>query len=317
MTGQIAWILGWTILQAFTIILIAPLIQGIIKKVKARLQNRVGSSVLQPYYDLIKFMKKDAVISEHASWLTVATPYIAFAAILSAGLLVPTFIAQNPLGFMGDVILIIYLFGLARFFTALAALDAGGSFGGMGSSREMSFFAIAEPALLLAIFAVLLSGETTKLDQLVQILATNGWSWLEPSYILAFLALFIVVIAETGRIPVDNPDTHLELTMIHEGMLLEYSGRYLGLMMWAAQMKQLLILSIFINLFLPWGVAVEWSAGGLLLSFLFYLLKLVGLAILLAFIEMIYAKIRMFKIPKLLVSSMMLSILAILIRIVE
>ncbi|GAX89841.1 respiratory chain complex I subunit 1 family protein [Effusibacillus lacus] len=317
MSGQIGWTIGWTSLQVVTLLLVAPLIQGTIKKIKARLQNRIGPSVLQPYYDLMKYMKKDAVVSGHASWLTVATPYIVFIAILTAGLLVPTFMANTPLGFVGDMILIVYLFGLARFFTALTALDAGSSFGGMGSSREMALSAIAEPALLLAAFAVFLSGGTTKLHQLIQVLATHGWNWIEPSYVLAFLAMFIVVIAETGRIPVDNPDTHLELTMIHEGMLLEYSGRYLGLMMWAAQIKQLLILSLFINLFFPWGIAVDWNVSGIFLSFLLYLIKLVGLGIGLAFIETLYAKIRIFIVPKLLVSSMILSLLAILVRVVE
>lgn len=308
---------GWAFLQAVLLLLAAPLLQGIIKKSKALLQNRIGPSVLQPYYDLVKYMKKDAVISGHASWLTVATPYIVFASILTAGLLVPTFLADTPLGFMGDLILIVYLFGLARFFTALTALDAGSSFGGMGSSREMALSAIAEPALLLAVFAALLSGGTTKLNQLLQVLASHGWNGIEPSYALAFLSMFIVVIAETGRIPVDNPDTHLELTMIHEGMLLEYSGRYLGLMMWAAQIKQLLILSLFVNLFFPWGLAADWNAGGILLSFLLYLLKLAALGISLAVIETLYAKIRIFKVPKLLVSSMMLSILSILVRVAE
>lgn len=316
MTGNVVWTIGNTLLQTVVLLLIAPLIQGIIKKTKARLQNRIGPSIFQPYSDLLKYMRKDAVVSNQASWLTIATPYIAFTAILTAGLFIPAYTAGLPFGFIGDMILIVYLFGVARFFTALTSLDAGSSFGGMGSSREMAFSAIAEPALLLAVFAVLLSGGTTKLDQLVLMLSDQKWGWIHPSYILAFLAMFIVVITETGRIPVDNPDTHLELTMIHEGMLLEYSGRYLGLMLWASQMKQVLILSIFIDLFFPWGLATSWSVSGMLLSLLLYLLKLVLLGIVLAFIETMYAKIRMFKIPKLLSASMILSILAILIRVV-
>ncbi|WP_018133524.1 respiratory chain complex I subunit 1 family protein [Effusibacillus pohliae] len=316
MTG-IGWTIGNALLQTMTLLLVAPLYQGIIKKTKARLQNRIGPSVLQPYHDLVKYLKKDAVISNHASWLTVATPYIVFAAILTAGLFVPAFQADPPFGFVGDMILIVYLFGLARLFTALTALDAGGSFGGMGSSREMALSAIAEPALLLAAFVLFLSGGTTKLDRLIQVLAAREWNWIEPSYALAFVAMLIVVIAETGRIPVDNPDTHLELTMIHEGMLLEYSGRYLGLMMWAAQIKQLLVASLFINLFFPWGLEVSGTADGVFFSFLLYLLKLVGLGVVLAFIETLYAKIRIFKVPKLLLSSMVLSLLAILIRAAE
>ncbi|MDP4126966.1 MAG: NADH-quinone oxidoreductase subunit H [Bacillota bacterium] len=304
-------------LQGILLVLIAPLIQGIIKKTKARLQSRIGPGIFQPYYDLFKYLRKDAVISSHASWLTIATPYIAFTAVLTAGLLVPTFITYNPLGFMGDILLIVYLFGMARFFTALTALDAGGSFGGMGSSREMAFSAIAEPALLLAVFAVLLpGGGTTKLSLLIEGLTKSGWSWLEPSYILAFIALFIVVIVETGRIPFDNPDTHLELTMIHEGMLLEYSGRYLGLMFWAAQMKQVLILSLFINLFFPWGIALDYGPY-VLVAVLVYVVKLIVLGCLLAVIETMFAKMRLFKVPKLLFSSMLLSLLAMMIWVFE
>lgn len=187
----------------------------------------------------------------------------------------------------------------------------------MGSSREMALSAIAEPALLLAIFAVLLSSGTTRLGSLDQLLAEHNWNWFEPSYVLAFLAMLIAVIAETGRIPADNPDTHLELTMIHEGMLLEYSGRYLGLMIWAAQIKQLLILTLFVNLFFPWGLTGDLSFVHVVASLVLYFIKLVGMGILLAFIETLYAKIRIFKVPKLFVFSMALSLLAIFIQAVE
>ena len=215
--------------------LLAPLLQGLIKKLKARLQNRIGPPLLQSYYEIWKDMKKDAVISEHASWLTRFTPYIAWATIVTAGLLVPNIAIDAPLGFAGDVLMVVYLFGMARFFTALAGLDSGSAFGGMGSSREMAIGAIIEPALLLAIFGSCLAGKTTKIGQIALSVAQQQWDFIDPAYGLAVLAMLVVVLAETGRIPVDNPDTHLELTMIHEAMLLEYSGRYLGLMMWAAQ----------------------------------------------------------------------------------
>jgi formate hydrogenlyase subunit 4 len=313
--------MGWTLFSVFLqivfIICVAPLIQGIIKKSKARLQNRIGPGILQPYYDLIKFLKKDAVLSVHSSWLSIATPYIVFASVVTAGLFIPTYTADIRLTFLGDIILIVYLFGVARFFTALSALDAGGSFGGMGSSREMAMSAITEPALLLAVFAVLLSSGTTKMQELISSIVSNENIWFHPAYGLALLAMFIVLIAETGRIPVDNPDTHLELTMIHEGMLLEYSGRYLGLMMWASEIKQLLLMSLFINLFFPWGIAVNGSITGLFVSFLLFLLKLILLGVLLAFVETMYAKIRLYKIPKLLGSSMVLSLMAILIQVFQ
>ncbi|MFZ5612141.1 formate hydrogenlyase [Desulforamulus profundi] len=307
---------GWTLLQAAILMLLAPFIQGLIKKLKAGLQSRIGPRIFQSYYDIIKSLKKDAVISEQVSWLTKVTPYITFTSVITAGLLVPTFIANAPLSFAGDVIMVVYLLGLARFFTALTALDAGSSFGGMGSSREMALGAIIEPALLLALFTVCLSSGTTKLGQIVQIIAEKQWNLIDPSYGLALLAMLTVVIAEIGRIPVDNPDTHLELTMIHEGMLLEYSGRYLGLMMWAAQIKQLVMLNLFISTFFPWGIAFNWSGKGLTAAIFIYLLKLVALGIVLAFIETAYAKIRLFKVPKLLASSMALSVLAVIMRVV-
>lgn len=311
------WSIASVILQIVIIIGIAPFIQGIIKKTKARLQNRIGPSIWQPYYDLMKYMKKDAVLSIHSSWLTIMTPYVVFISIVTAGLLIPTYMVNVGFSFMGDIILIIYLFGVARFFTALSALDGGGSFGGMGSSREMAISAITEPALLLAMFAVFLSNGTTKLQTLILSFIHDGKIWFHPSYGIAFLAMVIVLISETGRIPVDNPDTHLELTMIHEGMLLEYSGRYLGLMLWASQIKQILLFSLFINLFFPWGIAVDGSIPGLILSFLLYGLKLIILGVLFAFIETMYAKIRLFKVPRLLGASMILSIMAIIIKVFD
>ncbi|MCE5285319.1 MAG: NADH-quinone oxidoreductase subunit H [Pelosinus sp.] len=316
MLEQMIQMAGWIVLQTAILLLLAPLVQGLIKKSKARLQSRIGPSILQPSYDIIKYLKKDAVISDKASWLTRVAPYIAFTAVITAGLLVPTFIVNAPLGVAGDIIMVIYLLGLARFFTALAALDAGSSFGGMGSSREMALGAIIEPAFLLALFTVCLLSGTTKLGQIVQVMSGKEWALIDPSYALAFLAMFIVVIAETGRIPVDNPDTHLELTMIHEGMLLEYSGRYLGLMLWAAEIKQLIMLNLFISAFLPWGMALDWSSIGAGAAIFIYGLKLALLGILLAVIETAYAKMRLYKVPKLLAASMALSVLAVIMRVV-
>lgn len=311
---MIELILG-AVFQTLLLLVIAPLVQGVIKKIKARLQNRVGAGVLQPYYDIYKYLKKDAVISEHASWLTRATPYLSFFTLLAAGLLLPMIRVNAPLEGAGDLVILVYLFALVRFFTALAGLDAGSAFGGMGSSREMALSAIAEPALFLAALAVLLDSGTTRLAPVITSIISQNLSWLNPAYGLAGLAMLIVLIAETGRIPVDNPDTHLELTMIHEGMLLEYSGRYLGLMVWAAQIKQLLMLTLFIDLFFPWGIAMTAEPGALALAGVCYLLKLFLLGAVLALIETAYAKIRLFQVPKLLASSMALSLLAIIVGI--
>lgn len=305
------------IIQVLLLLLLAPLVQGLIKKLKARLQNRLGANILQPYYDIFKYLRKMAVISEHASWLTRVTPYLSFFTMLSAGLLLPIVWVDAPLSEVGDLVVFVYMFALVRFFMALTALDAGSAFGGMGSSREMALSAIAEPALFLAAIAVLLDSGTTQLGPVIENVVSQNLSWLNPAYGLAALAMLIVVIAETGRIPVDNPDTHLELTMIHEGMLLEYSGRYLGLMVWAAHIKQLLILTLFIDLFFPWGIAMELSPGALALGAVAYLIKLFILSLFLALIETAYAKIRLFQVPKLLVSSMALSLLAIIVGIAK
>lgn len=313
MLEQFLWIIG----QGLLVALMAPLLQGVIKKTKARLQNRLGAPILQPYYDIVKYLQKDAVISDQASWLTRATPYLIFCVMLTAGLLVPTLWGQAPLGMAGDLIILVYLFAVARFMTALTALDAGSAFGGMGSSRDMALSAIAEPALFLAAVAVLITGGTSRLGDIMAITVRQDWNVLDPAYGLACLAMLIVVIAETGRIPVDNPDTHLELTMIHEGMLLEYSGRYLGLMVWAAQIKQLLILTLLIDLFFPWGVALTPGVSGLLAAGAVYLGKLLVLGIILALIETAYAKMRLFQVPRLLASSMLLSLLAIMVRIAK
>jgi formate hydrogenlyase subunit 4 len=213
------------------------------------------------------------------------------------------------------LITVAYLLGLARFFTALTAMDAGSSFGGMGASREMALGAFAELALFLALFAVSLNSSSTNLEQIITHSNLAYWNLLGPSHALALLAMLIVVIAETGRIPVDNPDTHLELTMVHEGMLLEYSGKYLALMSWAAQIKQLLILNLFISVFFPWGVTLDLSQaflGEVYAGIGIYLLKLAVLAFVLALIETMYAKVRLFKAPKLIGSSMILSVMAIL-----
>ena len=291
--------------------------QGIIKKTKARLQNRLGSDIVQPYRDILKYLRKDAVIAKDASWLTRATPYIALTAASCVALLVPTLYIKAPLGFTGDMILIVYLFAVMRFFMAIAALDSGSAFGGMGSSREMVMSAICEPALLLAMIAVLLSVGTTNVSEVVMVLVQRDWNIFDYGYWLAWLAFLIVLIAETGRIPYDNPDTHLELTMLHEAMLLEYSGRYFGIMQLAVYVKQTLLFTIFANLFMPWGISDELTGIAMVLGVAIYLLKIIGIGILLAVIETAYAKIRIFKIPKLLGSSMALSVLAIIIQIVK
>jgi len=302
--------IGSVLLQWGLVFGLSPLISGTIKKLEAFFQSRRGASVFQPYYDLIKRFRKDAVISEHASWLFRATPYIVFAAVAAAALLVPTWTSLLPLGFAGDIIALVYLFALARFFTALAGLEAGSAFGGMGSSREMVVSALAEPSMMLAVFSVALTAGSISLGPAVEGLAKSGIDLINPAHILAFGALFVVALAENGRIPVDNPATHLELTMIHEGMILEYSGRGLALIEWASSAKQLVFFSLLGNLFIPMGMEMRDGFSTLLLSLSIFFLKVLVLAVAIAVIESSLAKLRFFRVPELLGASFVLSLAA-------
>jgi formate hydrogenlyase subunit 4 len=299
------------IFQIIIILALSPLISGIIKKAKAFFQIRKGPSIFQPYYDIIKLFRKDSVVSLNVSWIFHAAPIISFAAVLTAGLLIPTYNTNLPFGFAGDLIAVVYLFALARFFTALASLDAGSSFGGMGGSREMFVAAIVEPALMLSIFAVALNVGSTNLSYISQTVSGMGIDALSPYQILAFVALFIIAIAETGRIPVDNPSTHLELTMIHEAMILEYSGKQLAIVELAAMAKQLLVFSLLANIFFPWGIASEDSGiAAIAFALIVYILKIVIIGIIMATVETSTAKWRLFRLPDLLSISLMFSFLA-------
>ena len=298
--------------QVIIIIALAPLLSGFIKKVKAFFQIRKGPSIFQPYYDIAKLLKKDSVVSGNVSWVFHTAPVISFAAILTAGLLVPTFISSLPFSFAGDFIAVIYLFALARFFTALASLDAGSSFGGMGGSREMFVASMVEPGMMLSIFAVAANFGSTSLSFISQTVSSLGIEAISPSFLLAFVALFIITIAETGRIPVDNPSTHLELTMIHEAMILEYSGKQLAIVELGAMMKQLLIFSLLANIFFPWGIASSAGAAAIVFSLILYLLKIVILGSAIAVVETSTAKWRLFRLPELMTVSLMLSFLALI-----
>ena len=300
------------ILQILVIVGFSPLVKGFINKIEARLQCRRGASIFQPYYNLVKLLRKDAVVSETSSWIFRATPYVTFISILIISLLVPVLSAQVPLNFTGDIILIIYLFALARFFLVLASLDTGSAFGGMGGSREMMVSSMAEPAMILSFFTVALTVNSTNLCNITNLLHNNSVLLLNPSLILAFAAMTIVLIAEAGRIPVDNPFTHLELTMIHEGMMLEFSGRYLALVEWASSMKLLLLLTILINIFFPWGIADGLTFSGLIIAFALYVVKIGFFAFLIVIVEMSFAKLRIFRIPNLLGTAFILSILAVI-----
>ncbi len=310
--GNIVLSASLVILQIVVPIVTAPFIFGVIKKTKARIQNRRGPSVLQPYADLMKLLRKEVLVSERASWIFSFTPHVLAGSVLVIMLLVPTIFTPLPLHWVGDIITVAYLLALGRFFLALAGLDAASAFGGLGSSREMSIASIIEPAMMLSIFAVAVTAGSTNLSVVVQSLSTTPASAFNPSHLLAFVALFIVTIAETGRIPVDNPETHLELTMIHEAMILEYSGRHLAFIEWSAQMKMLIFLSLLSNLFFPVGLATTLTPAALGISLLAFEAKCVVLAIAIAIVESTNAKLRLFRVPDLLMTAFILSLLSLL-----
>jgi formate hydrogenlyase subunit 4 len=262
--------------------------------------------------DLHKFLRKDMVISEHASWVFSAAPYVVFTTSLLVGLMVPLLTVDAPLSLFGGALAMIGLLALGRFFLALAGLDPASSFGGMGSSREMTIAAVAEPALMLSIFTVAIHAGSTDLSQILIAAQSPKWQLLNPTHALAFAALFIVLLAETGRVPVDNPATHLELTMIHEAMLLEYSGRALAFMEWGAAIKQFVLMALLVNVFFPVGIALVPSAANLGLALAFFLLKMGGLAAVIVLVETTNAKLRLFRVPDLLSAAFVSAALALL-----
>jgi formate hydrogenlyase subunit 4 len=299
--------------QATVLLAVSPFIVGLIRKVKARLQIRKGASVFQPYADLAKLFRKQPVVSTTTSWIFPVTPYILFASTLAAGLLVPVFLSRTPLAFAGNIIALVYLFALGTFFLMLAGLDAGSAFGGMGSSREAIVASLTEPAMILSIFAIALTKGSTNLSAIVHKTALLEGIVTDPSpYLMALAALSIVGLAETGRVPVDNPATHLELTMIHEAMILEYSGRYLALVEWAAGLKLLVFLTLIANVFAPWGIATSLEPTALGVGLVTYLVKVSGLTVLIGVIESMYAKLRLFRVTDLLGVAFILALLGLI-----
>lgn len=288
-------------LQVIAVLALAPLLTGVMRKVKARTQKRIGASVFQPYYELSKLWAKDEVVSEYASWIFRSTPWIVAVATITAVLFVPVFVPFSPFRAAGDVLLVIGLFALARFFMMLAGIDAASAFGGIGTSREMMISSLIEPGLFLTIFVVSLTLGGTDLTSLVGAAAQSGVV-LAPSMLFGLISFFIIILAETGRLPFDNPATHLELTMVHEAMVLEYSGRSLALIEWAQSTKLLILLALLADLFLPLGMptSIDSSLPSLTVGASAVLVKVVLLATGVAFVETRVAKWRLFRVPDLL-----------------
>lgn len=304
-------------MQMLVVLALAPGLTGLVRKIKARLMRRQGASVLQPYRDLARLMKKETVLAENASWLFRVSPYIVFAATWVAAALVPTFAIGLQFNWTADLIALVALLGSARFFLALAGMDVGTSFGGIGASREMMIGALAEPAMLLMVFTVALVAGSTQLSNVVAFMA-SGTVGIRISMGMALIALIIVALAENARIPVDNPATHLELTMVHEAMVLEYSGRHLAMIELAAALKLLLYMALIGSVFVPWGIAPA-NAGldGLLLGFIFFVGKLVAGGAMLALFETSVAKMRVFRVPDFLGVALMLGLLGTLLLFVS
>lgn len=303
--------------QMLLVLAAAPLLTGLIRKLKARLLLRQGPPLLQPYRDLLRLMRKEVVLADNASWLFRVAPYLIFAASWVAAALVPTFAAGLAFSWTADLIAIVALAGSARFLLALAGMDAGTAFGGLGSSREMTFASLAEPAMLLIVFSLALLAGTTQLSAVSAFMALPEVG-LRVSLGMALAALVIVAVAENNRIPVDNPATHLELTMVHEAMVLEYSGRHLAMIELAGQLKLLLYLSLIGCIFLPWGMADAGAgASAHLVGLVLYLVKIGVGALLLALFETAIAKMRVFRVPDFLGAALMLALLGTLLLFVS
>ena len=304
----------YLLINTAVVLAIAPLFISLIKKVKAWTQGRRGPPLFQTYFMLAKLVKKEVIYSPHSSWIMRVTPVVNIAAILVAALFVPLVFVPSPVGGIGNIILLLYLLALAKFFMALAGLDAGSSFGGMGSSREMSISAIIEPTTIIVFAALVFVFKTLNIFEMFTLSEAAG-TLSTPTLILIGISLFIILIVETSRIPVDNPETHLELTMIHEGMILEQSGSNLALMELSAAVKLTFLMALLINLIVPFGLATTLSAAGLLLALVLFLLKGSILAGVIGLFESSMAKMRFFRLPSLFAMAFFFSTLIIIIEV--
>jgi formate hydrogenlyase subunit 4 len=292
------------ILQAVLFIAISPVLSGLISKIKNNIRMRKGQSILQPYYNLAKLFSKGEVVSETASWIFKITPFVVFASMLVSALLIPVFVLRSPVYQMGDFLVLIFVFSLGRFFLSLSALDTGSSFGGMGASREMFISSLVEPAFCMAVFAVSLQFGSTGIS------AFSGMHAITVSSVVAALTLFLVTIAETSRIPVDNQETHLELTMVHEAMVLEYSGRSLALIEIASYIKQMILFFLFAQIIFPIGFPVYASLPQIFFWILWYLTRIIIIAIIVALVEVSVAKMRLFRVADFLGLAFVLGVIA-------
>ena len=298
------------IFQIIFICLIAPFMTGVIKKLKAKVQHKIGASVFQPYYDIIKLLKKDIVVSATSSWIYNIAPYVYFVTSLVAACCLPVVYQLTGFTFYTDLLIIVYLLVTGRIFMALAGLDTGSAFGGMGSSREMLVSALVEPALFLIIITVSSRQDiaSTNVSSIYAYLVQHTGTTFTPMNILLFCALLMILIAESSRIPVDDPSTHLELTMVHEAMVLEYSGRHLAFIELGTHIKQLVFMTFMANILMPVGFNVQ----NIFLGLGIYLLKIIVITIMVAVVELNTVKLRLYSIPNFAAIAFIISVLGFL-----
>lgn len=285
----------------------APLVIGVIRKVKARLQGRVGAPLFQGYRDILKFIRKDAVVSDVTSWVFTLAPYVVFGTTATAAFLLPN---VTNLGAQADMIFVGFILVLGTAFLVLTGLDAGTTFGGMGSSREAMISALAEPVFITALFALAYTGGSTFPGEIITNLLGTPYAWLNPALILVFLSLFLITLAENARYPFDNPTTHLELTMVHEAMILENSGKNLALMEIGSMTKLTVMLSVLATLVIPWGIATEWTVSAVAIGLVTWVAKVLVFAVIIALVESSMAKMRLLRIPALLGMGWVVAVIA-------
>lgn len=304
--------IGASVLQVIVLMVGGPLLLGLMAKIRARAEGRVGPPIHQPLRDLRKLVTKQAIHAEHASAVLAAAPLVLVASAAVAVAITPLITTDPALGHGADVFVVVYLLLMGSVAIALAGLDPGTAFGGMGASRAITVGALAEPALLVGILALSIQSRTSNLPGMVSAsLAHPAWV-ASPERLLALVALVVVVIAETGRIPVDNPATHLELTMIHEAMVLEYAGPDLALVTLGESMRLGLLFGLLANLFFPWGIATTAGPAALLLGVVVLAAKLGVVAVVISLVEISTAKLRLFRVPELLAGGFVLAVLAVM-----
>ena len=307
-------LIAYGILNVIFVLLISPLFVSLIKIVKAHAQKRRGPPIFQTYRNLAKLLKKETIYSANSSWIMRVTPLVNVAALLVASLFVPILVIPQPTDIVGNIILFLYLLALAKFFMALSGLDAGSTFGGMGSSREMAISALIEPVVIVVFAALAFAFKTINLPDMFRgALSSNVL--IDPVIILISISIFIVIIVESSRVPVDNPETHLELTMIHEAMILEQSGKNLAMMELSSAMKQLLLMAVLINILVPWGLTQDFTVPSILISLGAFVVKAIVLAIIIGLFESSCAKSRLFRLPGLFVVALFLSIITLIIEV--